>query len=186
MATRAKRKRACGIEGCTIHGAERTRKQEPMKILDAGWGRQGFFSLVSDENGHLFIHYNKQPDGYAVFQLTGMNEQKAQTINRHLADVLLEFEASKKTDNAGAGEQADKDRFAKFLAFRSLALMGGAADYEHAAQIAQEWNGVVYARIDSDQPCPAPQCNSKVGNAPIPQCVTAVYWAEEAEKKTGD
>lgn len=58
-----------------------------MKILDAGWGKQGFFTLV-DDDGSMFIHYNKQPEGYAVFKMRGMNEWKAQGINRFLAEAI--------------------------------------------------------------------------------------------------
>lgn len=62
-----------------------------MQILDAGWGKQGFFTLVQGgEKGRLFIHYNKQPDGYAVFQMEGMNEEKAQEVNRYLAKAIEE------------------------------------------------------------------------------------------------
>lgn len=62
-------------------------RNEKMKILDAGRGKQGFFTLVSEKNC-LFIHYNKGPEGYAVFQLKGTDEQQARAINRHLAGVI--------------------------------------------------------------------------------------------------
>lgn len=61
-----------------------------LTILDAGWGKQGFFTLLKDGD-QLFIHYNKQPDGYAVFKMRGMNEDKAQTINRNLAQLLTDY-----------------------------------------------------------------------------------------------
>jgi hypothetical protein len=32
------------------------------------------------------------------------------------------------------------------------------------------------------QPCPDPRCNEHLGASPMPQCVTAVYWQEEAQK----
>ena len=58
-----------------------------MRIMDAGWGKQGFFTLIQDGD-QMFVHYNKQPDGYAVFKMRGMNEQKAQELNRYLAGVI--------------------------------------------------------------------------------------------------
>lgn len=37
--------------------------------------------------------------------------------------------------------------------------------------------------LDADYaPCPDPRCNDHLGAMPIPQCVTAVAWAEEAAK----
>lgn len=37
-------------------------------------------------------------------------------------------------------------------------------------------------KADDYQPCPDPRCNDHFGAAPMPQCVTAVYWSEEAQK----
>lgn len=36
--------------------------------------------------------------------------------------------------------------------------------------------------LDADYPCPDPRCNDSLGAMPLPQCVTAVAWAEEAAK----
>lgn len=38
---------------------------------------------------------------------------------------------------------------------------------------------------DADQPCPDPRCNDHLGAIPIPQCVTAVAWAERAQEVEG-
>ena len=37
-------------------------------------------------------------------------------------------------------------------------------------------------RCADESPCPDPRCNDTLGAMPIPQCVTAVAWAEEADK----
>lgn len=39
-------------------------------------------------------------------------------------------------------------------------------------------------RSDADQPCPDPRCNDTLGAMPIPQCVTAVAWAELVDALT--
>lgn len=35
-------------------------------------------------------------------------------------------------------------------------------------------------QLDADQPCPDPRCNDNLGAMPIPQCVSAVRWAERS------
>ena len=68
---------------------------DKVKLKDAVWGKQGFFTLV-EYRGRMYIHYNKQPDGYAVFKMEDMDEQIAQHINRSLYDLLREHEEKKR------------------------------------------------------------------------------------------
>lgn len=41
-----------------------------------------------------------------------------------------------------------EERFRKYLAFRSLQQIGGADTRELADDLAKEWNGVAYVRVD--------------------------------------
>lgn len=45
---------------------------------------------------------------------------------------------------------------------------------------AQDADLVAGLTSDDDQPCPDPRCNEMLGAMPIPQCVTAVRWAEDS------
>jgi hypothetical protein len=51
------------------------------------------------------------------------------------------------------------------------------SNQEVAAAIA----GCLAHEEESDQPCPDSRCNDHFGAMPIPQCVTAVKWAEDSQ-----